>query len=146
MAERDEQAAAVYRTHRLEDQRGWYERRLDEFEAAIRQLGLLTALLLFAATVVGVVSAAGVGDRWLAVAGAAIPALAAAVAAYGALQAYDRLHRSYEGTAEALGALITDPLPELADQVAAAESVMRVEQGQWGRVISEVPEARPPAR
>ncbi len=146
MAEREEQAAAVYRRHRLEDQRRWYERRLDEFEAATRQLGLLTALLLFAATVVSVVTAAGVGDRWLAVAATAIPALAAAVAAYGALQAYDRLHRSYEGTAQALGALITDPRPELADQVAAAETVMRVEQGQWGRLISEVPEAQPPAR
>jgi hypothetical protein len=146
MADRDEQAAAAYREHRLEDQRDWYETRVGEFEAAIRQLGFVTALLLFAATVVSVVGAAGVGDKWLAVAGTAIPALAAAVTAYGALQAYDRLHRAYEGTARALGGLITDPRPDLASQVAAAESVMRVEQGQWGQLISEIPEVRPPAQ
>ena len=144
MAERDEQAAAAYRAHRLEEQRAWYERRVTEFEKAIRQLGLLTALLLFAATVVGVLSAAGLGAKWLAVAGAAIPALAAAVAAYGVLQAYDRLHRTYEGTARALGTLITDPRPVLADQAAAAEDVMRHEQGQWGQLISEVPDLKPP--
>jgi hypothetical protein len=146
MAERDEQAAAAYRTHRLEDQRDWYETRAGEFEAAIRQLGFVTALLLFAATIASVVGAAGVGDKWLTVAATAIPAVAAAVAAYGALQAYDRLHRAYEGTARALGALITDPRPDLADQVAAAEGVMRAEQGQWGQLISEIPEARPPAQ
>jgi hypothetical protein len=142
VADRDRQAREAYLAHRLEDQRGWYEERVDEFRRAGTQLAVAVAVLLFAGTVLSALA----GLDWapntaLAAAGAAVPAIATAVGAYASLQAYDRLAKSYDDTAAALEALALDPP---GDPVTPAEDVMRVEQGQWGQLVAEIPDAQPP--
>jgi hypothetical protein len=146
VADRAQQAADAYREHRLSDQRDWYVGRVDEFQTALRQLGWTSTILLAASAALGFLGGTKFdGAEWVAAAGTIASAIATAVTAYTALQAYERLQKSYTDSSAALDALAA-PLPEdLASYVAAAEDVMRVEQGQWGQLISEIPDAEPPA-
>jgi SMODS and SLOG-associating 2TM effector domain 1 len=145
VADRDQQAAEAYRHYRADHQRAWYADRVKEFGTALRQLGVASTALLAASSALGVLGGTSLdGAEWLAASGTIASAIATAITAYTALQAYERLQKSYADSADALDALVGASATGPLGYVAGAEDVMRVEQGQWGQVIAELPDAEPP--
>ena len=130
----------------LQDERG------SEFDAAVSQLGILSAIVLaLGSTAAALAGAAVDGTPVWAVLAAVFPAIATALAAFGSLYAYEQQAKIYADAAKALQARLDRTPPDLAaeqDPAAAAhefittvEDVFRREQGQWGQLVSEL---RPP--
>lgn len=143
MAERAEQAAALYRRHRIAEQLdGFYRPAAAEYRAARRQVVILNGVLLMLAAVCGVLAGAGLdpGELWSVLA-IAFPAVATAVAAYDGVFAFDRVGRLYQDAIDSLENLEppeTTEAEDLRTYVEAAEAIMRREQGQWGQLTSDI--------
>ena len=153
MTERAQQALALYRRHRLDDQLGWYDARRREFVAAARQLASLSALVLALCAGVSVLAATSVTGRavWAALA-AVLPAIATTLSAFGSLYAYERQAKIYTDARRSLLRL-GRTMPDLSGGDAEAaigvfvdtvEDVLRREQGQWGQLLAELPLSKPP--
>jgi hypothetical protein len=153
VSERAQQALALYRRHRLDDQLGWYEARRREFVAAARQLASLSALVLALCAGVSVLAGTSVAGKavWAALA-AVLPAVATTLSAYGALYAYERQAKIYADARRSL-LLLSRRMPDLSAEdaelalgnyVDSVEDVLRREQGQWGQLLAELPLAKPP--
>lgn len=151
MTAADERLLELYRRCRLADQLEYYDERGSEFDAAVSQLGILSAIVLaLGSTAAALAGAAVDGTPVWAVLAAVFPAIATALAAFGSLYAYEQQAKIYADAAKALRRLDRTP-PDLAaeqDPAAAAhefittvEDVFRREQGQWGQLVSEL---RPP--
>jgi ABC-type transport system involved in cytochrome bd biosynthesis fused ATPase/permease subunit len=159
MSERNEQFLALYQQYRFEDQRGWYERRRAEFEAAYGQVITLTGLLMVLAGTAGTLAAADVGGSktlW-AVLAVVFPVLSTALSAYNGLYAFERQAKLYRDAANMMHRAQADA-PDLTQGITEAgyrralsvyvnkvEGILRKEQGQWGQLISEIEPIEPSA-
>ena len=159
MTEGDQQFLALYRKHRFEDQRAFYDSRRREFETARDQVLWLTAVFMVLTAAVAALASANVGglkSLW-AVLAVAFPALSTALAAYNALYAFERQAKIYGDAANALlraRADSPDLKPAMDDaafqealraHVEQIEQILRTEQAQWGQLIGEIKPVAPPA-
>jgi hypothetical protein len=142
----------LYRRCRVADQLTYYEDRGREFDAAVSQLGILSALVLALGSTAAALAGAAVGGTpvW-AVLAAVFPAIATALAAFGSLYAYEQQAKIYADASRALRRLdratpdpaaAQDPAAAVKEFVTTAEEVLRREQGQWGQLVSDL---RPPS-
>ena len=158
MTEHDEQFLALYQQYRFEDQRGWYERRRAEFEAAHGQVIALTELLMVlagAASALAVADVGGLKTLW-AVLAVVFPALFTALSAYNGLYAFERQAKLYRDAANMMlharadapdlkpGITEADYRQALSVYVNKVEGILRREQGQWGQLTSEIEPIEPP--
>lgn len=149
MSDRAAEVLALYQKHRVEDQLRFYRDRCELFDRATAQAAVASAVLLGLSATVSALAGASTGNPhlWTALA-AILPALATAVASYGALYAFDKQAKLYADAVRALVALQRDT-PDLARiandasrqtavvrYVDKVESVFRKEQAQWGQLTS----------
>ena len=138
----------LYRRCRVADQLMYYDDRGGEFDAAVSQLGILSAIVLaLGSTAAALAGAAVDGTPVWAVLSAVFPAIATALAAFGSLYAYEQQAKIYSDAAKALRRL-DRAAPDLAAEqdsaeavhqfITTAEDVFRREQGQWGQLVSEL--------
>jgi hypothetical protein len=159
MSERDEQFLALYQQYRFEDQRGWYQRRRAEYEAAYDQVIGLTGWLMVLAGTAGALAAAHVGGLktlW-AVLAVVFPVLSTALSAYNGLYTFERQAKLYRDAANMMlraradapdltqGITETGYRHKLSAYVNKVEGILRTEQGQWGQLTSEIEPIEPPA-
>lgn len=138
----------LYRRCRVADQLKYYEDRGSEFDTAVSQLGILSAIVLaLGSTAAALAGAAVAGARVWAVLAAVFPAIATTLAAFGSLYAYERQAKIYADAAKALRRLDRaspdlaaeqDPVAAVREFITTAEDVLRREQGQWGQLVSEL--------
>ncbi len=159
MSERDEQFLTLYQQYRFEDQRGWYESRRAEFEAAYSQVITLTGLLLVLAATTAALAAANVGELKIlwAVRAVVFPALSTALSAYNGLYAFERQTKIYQDAANMMHharSYAPDLKPGITEAgyrralsayVNKVEGILRKEQGQWGQLVSEIEPTEPSA-
>jgi hypothetical protein len=154
VTDRTAQVLALYQVQRVDDQLRFYRSRCELFERATGQAAVVSAVLLGLTAAVSALAGASTGnpELWTALA-AILPALATAVASYGALFGFDQQSKLY---ADAIRALVaaqreTPDLAGLSDKeradavagyVEKVESVFRKEQGQWGQLTSSTELAR----
>jgi hypothetical protein len=139
---------AVYRLCRIDDQLKYYGDRRLEYDRAISQLGTVSGLVLaLGATSAALAGASVDGQEIWAVMAAVFPAIATALAAYGALYAFEQQAKIYADAVKALRRIddeppdlegAPDPATAVREYVERAEEIFRREQGQWGQLISEV--------
>lgn len=137
----------VYRLCRIDDQLKFYGDRRHEYESAISQLGAVSGLVLALGAASAALAGASVGGHEIwAIMAAVLPATATAVAAYGALYAFEQQAKIYADAVKALRRIdreppdlneATDPATAVREYVERAEEIFRREQGQWGQLISE---------
>jgi hypothetical protein len=138
----------VYRVCRIDDQLKYYGDRRLEYDRAISQLGAVSGLVLALGGTSAALAGASVGgyEIW-AVMAAVLPAIATALAAYGALYAFEQQAKIYADAVMAVRRIdreppelegAPDPATAVREYVERAEEVFRREQGQWGQLISEV--------
>jgi SMODS and SLOG-associating 2TM effector domain 1 len=149
MNEETVQAIRFYQKYRFEDQEHWYQDRTDEYEAAQRQAGFWSAVLLVLSALAAALGAANVARErgvW-AIAAVALAALGAAVTSYAATYQFDSLARSYGRALDALG-LLTPDRPglegvdgDLTQYIGRAEAVLLGEVERWGKTTES---ATPP--
>jgi len=151
VSDRSTEVLALYQKHRLEDQLGFYRGRCELFDRATGQAAVVSAVLLGLSAAAAALAGASTGSPhlWTALA-AILPALATAVASFGALYAFDQQSKLYADAIRALVAIQREApdLAGLADDPARAtaiagyvekvESVLRKEQGQWGQLTSSI--------
>ena len=104
MTARDQQFFALYRQHRVEDQRGFYDSRRREFRAAQDESVWLVAVLMVFTAAAAAFGTANVGglERLWSVLQVAFPALGTALAAYTGLYAFERQAKIYGDAANNL--------------------------------------------
>lgn len=140
---RAEQFADLYTEDRIDDQLGFYHRRIAEHEKARDQAifakWALSALAAAAGSVGAALPAWRVG---LAIAAAFLAAAAAALTAYQSLYAFARLAKLYDDAESSLaaltaGAALHDPAltPEQSRRlVRQVEAIFKQETGHWGQL------------
>lgn len=158
MNERNKEFLALYQQYRYQDQRKFYENRLEEFEAARDQAITLTVFFMALAAVSAVLASAdviGLKALW-AVLAVVFPVLSTTIAAYSALYAYERQAKLYQDAISALdragadspnlrqGLEEADYRQMLIDYINEVEDILRTEQGQWGMLSKEIKPAEPP--
>jgi hypothetical protein len=148
MTSREEQFLALYRARRFDDQRSWYEARVDEYGRANDQVITVTGVALFGASAAGLAAAsdlAGFRVGWAVIA-AGMAALATLVDSYGQLIGYDQNAKVYRDALAALGTLHKDApwlagegvaATSTADFVTMAEAVLQREISQWGQLAPQ---------
>jgi hypothetical protein len=147
VSSRAQQFVEVYRQARIEDQRGYYERRANSFQAAHRQLLLTSAVVFGMAAAVGLIAGLDVPGKLVwAILAAIVPAVTTVIAAYEGLYAFERIAKLYRDAARNLRRVETPILSDAVDEHAAiAQYVTEVEQiftnerGQWGQLAVEAP-------
>ena len=137
----------VYRLCRIDDQLKYYGDRRLEYDRAISQLGAVSGLVLALGGTSAALAGASVGGHEIwAIMAAVFPAVATALAAYGALYAFEQQAKIYADAVKALRRIdreppdlkeAADPAPAVHEYVERAEEIFRREQGQWGQLISE---------
>lgn len=160
MTERDQLFLALYRKHRFEDQRAFYDSRRREFETARDQVLWLTTVFMVLTAAVAALASANVGGLKLlwSILAVAFPALSTALSAYNGLYAFERHAKIYGDAANALLRARADspdlkpPMDDavfqeaLGAHVEQVEQILRNEQSQWGQLIGEIkPAARSPS-
>lgn len=158
MTARDQQFFALYRQHRVEHQRGFYDGRRREFRAAQDESVWLVAVLMVFTAAAAAFATANVGglERLWSVLQVAFPALVTALAAYTGLYAFERQAKIYGDAANNLlraRADAPDVRPLLDDGTAQGvlrayvqqvEGILGAEQAQWGQLVGEIKAAEPP--
>jgi hypothetical protein len=147
VSSRAEQILELYRDERVQNQLRYYGSRRTQFDRAHGQLLIAAAVLLGATSTVSALSGTEIPGKvgWAALA-AILPALATALAAYGALFAFERNAKLY-GDAERNLGLLEEPdlslaAADQAEEVVRAyvdqvETIFRDEQAQWGQLAAE---------
>jgi SMODS and SLOG-associating 2TM effector domain 1 len=158
MTERVQHYLALYRKHRFEHQRVFYESRQKEFEAARDEVIWLTAVFMVLTAGAAALAAANIGGLHVlwSILAVAFPSCSTALAAYNGLYAFERQAKLYGDAANALLRARADS-PELklpmedaafADAVSAhvqqVEQILGGEQAQWGQLIGEIKPISPP--
>ena len=152
MTARDQEFLTLYRTHRFEDQRAFYDSRRGEFEAARDELVWLTGVLMILTAAVAAMASADVGKlAWLwSILAVILPTLSTALAAYNGLYAFERQAKLYGDAADALMRARADspdvrpPMDDaafheaLSAHVAQVEQILGGEQAQWGQLVGEI--------
>ena len=147
MSSRGRQFVEVYRHARVEDQRKYYVRTADEFEAARRQLLLTSSLVFGASAAVGLIAGLDVPGKLVwAILAAVLPVLTTALAAYEGLYGFARVSKLYRDAARNLRLIEAPTLSHSADEpeaiaafVAQVEEIFEHERGQWGQLAAEEP-------
>lgn len=145
MSRRARQFVDVYRASRVDDQREYYVRRSREFQAAHRQLLLVSSIVFGISGAVGLVAGLDVPGKLVwAVLAAVLPAITTALAAYEGLYAFERVSKLYGDAARNLRLSEAPELSDSADDPAAVaayvtqvEAIFKRERGQWGQLTSE---------
>ncbi|HEY5705533.1 MAG TPA: SLATT domain-containing protein [Terrimicrobiaceae bacterium] len=158
--DRDKQFLALYRAHRFEDQRKFYHKRRDEFEAARDQSGWLISFLLILTGAASALASAPElgGPKWLwSVMAIAFPALSTALSAYSSLYGFERQGKIYGDAENALIGARSDapdvrqPVDNaafhqaLSEHVQQIEQILSAEQAQWGQLIGKNATRKPSA-
>jgi SMODS and SLOG-associating 2TM effector domain 1 len=158
MTERAKQYLELYREHRSEEQRLFYESRQEEFEAARDEVIWLTAVLFVLTAGAAAFAAADVGKLHVlwSILAVAFPTLSTALAAYNGLYAFERQAKLYGDAADALLRARADS-PDLKSglddsafaaavsaHVQQVEQILSGEQAQWGQLIGEIKPVAPP--
>lgn len=159
MSNGQKQFLEIYLNHRFHDQRVWYESRNNEFSTANEQVITWKAILIGLTALVSFMAALpiieGLENLW-AILAVALPALSTALAAYDGLYAFDRQAKLYRdaaielqrirGTAPDRRTDLTEAeySRKLTEFVNEAESIMQLEQGQWGQLMSALERAEAP--
>jgi hypothetical protein len=147
VSSRADQILELYRVERVQDQLRYYDNRRTRFERAHGQLLIASAVLLGATSTVSALSGTQIPGKlgWAALA-AILPALATALAAYGALFAFERHAKLYADAERNLSLLEEPDLSRAADDqaeealrtyVEQVEQILSDEQAQWGQLASE---------
>lgn len=158
MTARDQQFFALYRQHRVEDQRGFYDGRRREFRAAQDESVWLVAVLMVFTAAAAAFATANVGGltRLWSVLQVAFPALVTTLAAYNGLYAFERQAKIYGDAANNLLRARADApdVRPLLDDVAVqgvlrayvqqVEDILGREQAQWGQLVGEIKPVEPP--
>jgi hypothetical protein len=147
MSARARQFVEIYRTARVEDQRNYYHRTAHEFEAAHRQLLLVSSLVFGISGAVGLIAGLDVPGKLVwAILAAILPAITTALAAYQGLYAFERVAKLYGDAARNLRLIEGPKLSDSADELAAVafyvnqvESIFKRERGQWGQLVAAEP-------
>ena len=148
MSSRAQQFVEVYRHARIEDQRKYYLRTANEFEAARRQLLLTSSLVFGASAAVGLIAGLDVPGKLVwAILAAVLPMITTALAAYEGLYGFARVSKLYMDAARNLRLVEAPTLSEPADEpaaiaayVAQVEEIFKRERGQWGQLAAEEPD------
>jgi hypothetical protein len=160
MNERAQQFLTLYREHRFEQQRVFYESRQKEFETARDEVIWLTAVLMVLTAGAAALAASNIGGLhalWSILA-VTFPSCSTALAAYNGLYAFERQAKLYGDAANALLRARADS-PELkppmndsafADAVSAhvqqIEQILGGEQAQWGQLVGEIKPVSSPTK
>ncbi len=148
MSDRARQFVEVYQAARVEDQRDYYLRRAKEFQAAHRQLLLVTSLVFGLTGTVGLIAGLDVPGKLVwAILAAILPAVTAALSAYEGLFGFNRFAKRFNDAARNLR-LVEPPRisgaveaeDAVADYVGRVEAIFRDELGQWGQLVAEQPD------
>ena len=148
MISRAAQLLDLYRVARLDDQLRFYEKRRTEFDRAHGELLVASAVLLGATSTVSALAGVEIRGKLVwAIFAAILPAISTALAAYGALFAFERQAKLYGDAVRNLGLLEEPDLSNAANHrdagdavtkyVARVEKVFRDEQSQWGQLATE---------
>lgn len=145
MSSRVDQFVEVYQAARVEDQRDYYLRRAKEFEAAHRQLLLVSSLVFGLSGTVGLIAGLDVSGKLVwAVLAAILPAITAALAAYEGLYGFNRFAKRFNDAARNLRRVepprvsgTDDERDAVVDYVMRVEGIFRDELGQWGQLVAE---------
>ena len=148
MSARAQQFLELYREARVEDQRKYYLRTAQEFEAAHRQLLLTSSLVFGVSAAIALVAGLDVPGKLVwAILAAVLPAITTALAAYEGLYAFIRVSKLYTDAARNLRLVEAPNLSESADEqvavaayVAQIEEIFKRERGQWGQLAAEEPD------
>jgi len=160
MTERDKQFLELYREHRFEHQRDFYESRRTELESARDESIWLTSVLMIFTAAASALAAGATGDLKMlwSILAIAFPALATALSAYDGLYAFERQAKLYGDAANALlraradGPDLKPPMEDrpfheaLSAHVEQVEQILRGEQAQWGQLIGEIKPISPPQK
>ncbi len=144
MNQRDTDFLKFYEKHRVKDQLGFYDGRLDEFDRATGQGLFVSATILGFASGAGALAGTTLGwaRGWAAVA-AILAAASTALAGYIALYAFDQQSKIYADAVHAVRSVwrpTSDPgqTPNLTGMAGQVEQALRQEQGQWGQLTSQI--------
>jgi ABC-type transport system involved in cytochrome bd biosynthesis fused ATPase/permease subunit len=147
MSERNADFLEVYRDYRVKDQLLYYDGRREEFEQARNQLVVMIATLTALTGLAGGLAAGNTfGQRALwAVLAVVFPALAATLAGYDALYAFQHQAQLFQDAGRSLDlARTAAPMATTADDQAVSkyvtkvETILTTEQGHWGQLISDL--------
>jgi SMODS and SLOG-associating 2TM effector domain 1 len=138
------QFRALYKELRIADQQTYYGNRTEEYKRAHSQAMTVRYVLLIAAAVAGLGGqlTAGTGRAGLGVVAALLAALAGALTAFEALIGFPQLAKLYNDAALNLAEAEIDwdaarSDGDLGAQVDRVERIFRVENGQWGQLVTE---------
>jgi SMODS and SLOG-associating 2TM effector domain 1 len=145
VSDRTRQFVEVYRASRVENQRDYYVRRAAEFEAAHRQLLLVSSLVFGLSSAVALVAGLDVPGKLVwAILAAVLPAITTALAAFEGLYAFERVAKLYGDAARNLRLVeapelsgSTDESATVAAYVNQVEAIFVRERGQWGQLMAE---------
>jgi len=158
MTERAQEYLTLYRKHRFEHQRAFYESRQKEFEAARDEVIWLTAVFMVLTAGAAALAAANIGGlhAFWSILAVAFPSCSTALAAYNGLYAFERQAKLYGDAANALLRARADspdlklPMEEVTFADAVSQHVQQIEQilggeqAQWGQLIGEIKPVSPP--
>ncbi len=131
----------IYRERRLQAQTTWYRNRKQEFEYNSNFAMLISALFVSAVGLIGALSAQLTDNFIIQLLPTALPALAAALAAFHQVYGWDRQQRVYDDTVAQLrgaSAKLTygegpDRKSYFVETIQACEQVFASESDQWGQ-------------
>jgi hypothetical protein len=148
MSSRQEQFLEVYRSARVEDQRGYHEDTVARAEAAHRQLLLITAVVFGVSAAVAILAGLDISGKLVwAVLAAVLPATTTVLTAYSGLYAFERVAKLSRDAARNLRRVqpprtARGEQSTVSDYVLDVERILEKERGQWGQLAVE-PHAKP---
>jgi hypothetical protein len=140
-----EQFVEVYHQARVEDQRLYYKGRASKFQAAHRQLLLISTVVFGISGAVGVIAGLDVRGKLVwAILAAILPAVTTVISAYGGLYSFERISKLYADAERNLGRAkiptlsgsVDERAAVVAEYVAAVEQIFTNERGQWGQLAA----------
>ncbi len=156
MNEQKQQFLNLYQECRYEDQKGFYEKRMAEFQRARSEVITIQTILMAIAAITAFFAASGIGWKifWTLLA-VILPILSTALISYDGLYDFERHAKLYRDARNALYRVSAkDPgLPsnlseearsaQVIDYVKSVEAIFHKEQGQWGQLTSEAKPSAP---
>lgn len=145
MTRRTQQFFALYQQARVDDQRGYYQRRARQFRAAYRQVLLISAVLFGVSAAVGLIAGLDVPGKvvW-AIFAAILPAITTVLSAYENLYGFERSSKVFGDAARNLTQVRPPDLGDAVDDqqaleayVGEVEQILETERGQWGQLATE---------
>ena len=136
----------VYNEYRVANQTDWYESRISEYSKADNQALLVSSLLIFGASVCGILGAADIARVPLGIAAAAFAALGAAMTSWSELIGFRVNVELYSKARGALGLLEGErpdgnaPDEAFGKYVSSAETILLNEVHTWAQKWRQIEE------